>query len=211
MHARAVSESIDEISAFDHARYRRMRSAASYCRESAASRLARRVSASRERSCVSKNSERVGRTAVLWICLLSLAGCASFGPRLEAPTLQIADLEIVKGDLFEQRLRARVRVQNPNAQELRVRGITYSIELGGEELGRGLSGSSFVVPAQGEAEFDMTITANLAGTLLRLVERARKADGSPSELSYRLRGEVRLERGIVRTVPFERTGSLPLR
>ncbi len=57
-----------------------------------------------------------------------------------------------------------MRVQNPNNVELAVRGITYTLELGGEELGRGLSGSSFVVPARGEAEFDMLVTANLAGT-----------------------------------------------
>lgn len=144
-------------------------------------------------------------------CLL-LSACSALSPRLVAPTLEIANVELIKGDLFEQQLRARVRVQNPNDLELRVRGITYSIELGGEELGRGLSGSSFSVPPRGEAEFDMTITANLAGTLLRLVERAKKTGGGmPKELPYLLRGEVRLDKGVVRRVPFERRGSLPLR
>jgi LEA14-like dessication related protein len=139
------------------------------------------------------------RLATLLLLLL-LGGCAAFGPRLQAPTLDIAGVELVKGDLFAQQLRARVRVQNPNDRELRVRGITYSITLGGEELGRGLSGSSFVVPALGQAEFDMMVTANLAGTLLRLVE-----------LPYELRGEVTLASGVIRTVPFEKRGSLALR
>ncbi len=140
-----------------------------------------------------------------------LSGCAALGPRLEAPKLTVADVEIIKGDLFEQRFRARVKVQNPNDRELRVRGITYTIELGGAELGRGLSGSSFVVPARGEAEFDMLVTANLAGTLLKLAERARKEGSRPSELGYRLRGEVRLDSGLLRTVPFDQKGTLPLR
>lgn len=140
-----------------------------------------------------------------------LSGCAAFGPRLEAPKLSIAKVEIIKGDFFEQRFRARMNVQNPNDRELRVRGITYTIELGGEELGRGLSGSSFVVPARGEAEFDMLVTANLAGVLLKLAERARKAGGRPNELPYSLRGEVKLASGVLRTVPFEQKGSVPLR
>lgn len=145
------------------------------------------------------------------VLLLLLGGCAALGPRLQAPTLDIAGVELVKGDLFAQQLRARVRVQNPNDRELRVRGITYSITLGGEELGRGLSGSSFVVPALGQAEFDMMVTANLAGTLLRLIERARKAGGMPDELPYELRGEVTLASGMIRAVPFEKRGSLALR
>jgi LEA14-like dessication related protein len=153
------------------------------------------------------------RQRILLLCALValLPGCAAFGPKLKAPRLEIAKIELIKGDLFEQRLRARMKVQNPNDRELRVRGITYSIELGGEELGRGLSGSSFVVPAGGEAEFDMLVTANLAGTVLKLVERARKAGGTPRELEYRLHGEVKLERGLLRTVPFDEKGTLPLR
>ncbi len=153
------------------------------------------------------------RPRILLLCALValLPGCAVFAPKLQAPRLEIVKVELIKGDLFEQRLRARMKVQNPNDRELRVRGITYSIELGGEELGRGLSGSSFVVPAGGEAEFDMLVTANLAGTVLKLAERARKGGGTPRELEYRLHGEVKLERGLLRTVPFDEKGTLPLR
>ena len=153
----------------------------------------------------------IGKRLLLIFFFAMLSGCAALGPRLEAPKLDIASVELVKGDLFEQRLRARVRVQNPNDRELRVRGITYTIELGGEELGRGLSGSSFSVPARGEAEFDMSLTANLAGTLLRLIERTRKSGGAPSALPYRIHGEVKLEKGLIRTVPFDQKGTLPLR
>ena len=151
------------------------------------------------------------RGAAVVVLPFVLAACAAFGPRLETPQLSIAGVELVKGDLFEQRFKARLRVQNPNDVELAVRGITYTLELGGEELGRGLSGSSFVVPARGEAEFDMLVTANLAGTLLKIVERARRDGGLPDELDYHLRGQVKLDRGAVRTVPFDEQGKLRIR
>jgi hypothetical protein len=139
------------------------------------------------------------------------AGCAALGPKLQAPDLSIVSVDLVKGDLFEQRIKARMKVQNPNDLELAVRGVTYTIELGGEALGHGLSGSSFVVPAKGETEFDMLVTANLAGTLLKLVEKARVTGGSLNQVEYRLRGQVRLERGALRTVPFDEKGILKLR
>jgi LEA14-like dessication related protein len=140
-----------------------------------------------------------------------LGGCALLGPRLEPPKLAIVNVEIVKGDLFEQRLRARMRVQNPNQRELAVKGLTYTIEVGGEEFGRGMSGSSFVVPAGGEAEFDMMVTANMAGTLLRLASRAQQSGERPDALDYRIVGKVSLASGVLRSIPFEEKGRLKLR
>jgi len=153
----------------------------------------------------------IRKRLALLVLMALLPACGAFGPRLEAPKLAVANVELVKGDFFEQRLRARMRVQNPNDRELRVRGVTYTIELGGEELGRGLSGSSFVVPARGEAEFDMLVTANLAGTLLKLLDRTLQDGRAPSEISYVLRGEVKLDSGLIRTVPFNEKGQLSLR
>jgi LEA14-like dessication related protein len=154
-------------------------------------------------------SRRVFAVGALAALLLS-AGCAGFGSRLEPPQLSVVGVEIVRGDLFEQRFKARMRVQNPNDRSIAVRGVSYTLHIGGEELGRGLSGSSFTVPALGEAEFDMLVTVNLAGTVMRLLERAR-SDGLPDSLSYRLRGEVKLAEGLVRTIPFDEKGSVRLR
>lgn len=152
------------------------------------------------------------RLALLFVgALWVLAGCSSVRPSLEAPSLSVLDVKVIRGDFFEQQLQARVQVQNPNNLELAVRGITYTLELGGEELGRGLSGSSFVLPARGQAEFDMLVTVNLAGTLFKLAEQARRSGERPDEVSYRLRGEVRLARGLIRTVPFDEQGILRLR
>jgi hypothetical protein len=57
----------------------------------------------------------------------------------------------------------------------------------------------------------MLVTANLAGTLLRLLERAGEKGRTPNDIEYVLRGEVKLDSGFVRTVPFNEKGRLPLR
>ncbi|MCU0758777.1 MAG: LEA type 2 family protein [Steroidobacteraceae bacterium] len=141
----------------------------------------------------------------------TLAACTAFAPKLETPKLSIVNVELVKGDLFEQRLRARIKVENPNDRELAVKGITYTIEVGGEEFGRGISGSSFTVPRLGEAEFDMNVTANMAGTLMRLATRAREAGSAPDAIDYRIVGKVSLATGMLRSIPFEERGRFKLR
>ncbi len=141
----------------------------------------------------------------------ALTACAAFAPKLETPKLSIVNVEIVKGDLFEQRLRARIKVENPNDRELAVKGITYTIEVGGEEFGRGISGSSFTVPRLGEAEFDMNVTANMAGTLMRLAQRAKEAGRTPDSVDYRIVGKVSLATGMLRSIPFEERGAFKLR
>ena len=125
--------------------------------------------------------------------LLLSAGCA-VTPRLEPPKLSVIGVEIVRGDLFEQRFKARMRVQNPNDRSIAVRGVSYTLQIGGEELGRGLSGSSFTVPASGEAEFDMLVTANLAGTVMRLLEPL--GVDTPVRAVLELRGGESARRGI---------------
>ena len=73
-----------------------------------------------------------------------------------------------------------------------------------------MSGSSFIVPRMGEAEFDMNVTANLAGTLLRLASRADQG-GMPETLDYRIAGKVSLSTGLLRSIPFSEQGTLKLK
>jgi LEA14-like dessication related protein len=97
-------------------------------------------------------------------------------------------------------------VRNPNSIELPVNGLEVDIELAGEPLARGVSSREFVVPAGGEAEFDMSVTANAAPALLKIAGGDRKAD----EIDYRLKGKLSTRIGILRTIPFEQEGHLPI-
>ena len=135
-----------------------------------------------------------------------LSGCAAL-PKLEAPNLSVVSMKMQTADIFSQRLNLRMRVQNPNDRELPIKGITYRVEVDGAELGQGLTGTPFVVPAMGEAEFDVQFTANLAGALTKLLSRR----GSRDTLEYRLVGEVSLSSGFLRRIPFDERGSVNLK
>jgi hypothetical protein len=96
-------------------------------------------------------------------------------------------------------------VVNPNDRDLPVRSISYEVELAGTAFAHGESVTDFVVPAKGETEFDVNVTANAAGALLRLV------GGGKGDPEYRIFGKVRLSSGLVRGIPFDHKGVLKLR
>jgi LEA14-like dessication related protein len=136
---------------------------------------------------------------------LAATGCSVL-PDYEAPKLSVVSMRLQSADIFSQRVQMRMRVMNPNTRELPVKGITYRVEVDGADLAQGVANTPFVVPALGEAEFDVQVTANLAGTLARLLTKR----GSRDSLDYRLVGSVALSSGFLRRIPFDERGSVKL-
>jgi LEA14-like dessication related protein len=139
------------------------------------------------------------------LALALLGACSTM--KLEKPHLDVVDVQLLRSDLLSQQLRVRMRVDNPNDRELPVKAITYQLLLAGEEIANGESEKNFTVPALGSTEFDVSMKANAANALLRLLGGGRKLDS----LDYRLVGKVSLSSGMLRTIPFDETGQIKLR
>ena len=147
----------------------------------------------------------------MWIRALAAAAVLAWLPgcaltRLEPPRLQVVDVSLLGGDLLKQQLRFRMRVHNPNDVELPVRGISYEVQLAGETFANGESERDFLVPALGETEFSVDVTANAAAALLRVLGNRDRGDPA-----WRILGKVRLAKGMIKTIPFDHSGTLKLR
>src|ERR1041384_7216551 len=112
---------------------------------------------------------RVVSLSVSMVACALLGGCSLFVPKFETPQLSVVNVELQKSDLWEQRMKVRMRVVNPNDRPIPVKGLTVALDVQGQELAHGVSGAAFNVPALGEAEFVMNMTANMAGALLKLL------------------------------------------
>jgi LEA14-like dessication related protein len=143
------------------------------------------------------------RTLVALAMPALLAACAY--THLQQPELSVVDVDLLKGDLFQQELRVRMRVYNPNDRALPVRSINYEVQLAGRAFAHGESSGNFEVPAKGETEFDVNVTANAAGALLRLLTSSDQGSAQ-----YRISGKVLLSSGLLRSIPFDHTGTLQL-
>jgi LEA14-like dessication related protein len=145
----------------------------------------------------------VGRVRMLALVLL-LAGCA--WTHLQTPRLSVVDVQVQGGNLWSQRLRVRMHVDNPNDRALPVRALEYTIEVEGQTFATGASSNAFVVPALGATDFDMDVTTNLAGTALQLLTRGSAANS----VGYRLTGKLTLSEGLLRSIPFDQRGNFSL-
>jgi LEA14-like dessication related protein len=143
--------------------------------------------------------------AALASASLGLSGCAVL-PKFEAPHLSVMSIKMQSADIFSQRLTVHMRVMNPNDRALPVKGISYKIEVNGAELADGATDTPFTVPAMGEAEFDVAVTANLASALSKWLAR-----GQQDTVDYRLVGNVALTSGLLRRIPFDEHGSVKLK
>lgn len=152
-------------------------------------------------------SMRVPARCAAGLLAAALLSACALAPKLEAPKLSIVDAQVLSTDLWSQRLKLRLRVQNPNDRALPVKGLEYTIEVEGQQFASGESAASFVVPAMGQAEFDTNVTTNLAGALMKLLSHGPNAG---HDVSYRLSGKVSLSEGFLRSIPFDERGTFKL-
>jgi LEA14-like dessication related protein len=138
--------------------------------------------------------------------LLTLAGCSSLAPKIEAPRLTIVRVAMTSGDIFSQNFLVQLNVQNPNDRELPIKGIDYKLFLQGDSFAEGVSARPFVVPALGETDFDMTVRTNFVSSVGRLLTRLN----GKTTVEYIIEGKVLLQSGMVRNIPFQESGTVDL-
>jgi LEA14-like dessication related protein len=145
------------------------------------------------------------RPFLISLAIPALCGCSLFVPKLETPALSIVNVQLLKGsDLWHQELKVRLRVQNPNDRSLPIKGLTYELDLDDQDFAHGESGASFVVPALGEAEFDMSVHANLTSLAIKLLGQGA------SQVQYHIRGNIALSSGLLRHLKFDDQGTFKL-
>jgi len=146
------------------------------------------------------------RLPFILACAVLLGACASLSSKLEAPQLELMGVQMLSTDMFAQRFKVRVKVINPNDLELPVRGLEYTILMMGDSFAEGMSDQAFVLPALGEAEFDMLVTTNFVSSFGRLLSRVQ--GGKLENIDYEITGKVMVDKGMVRKIPFNHRGTV---
>jgi len=141
------------------------------------------------------------------VLALALSACALLRPRFEPPTVNVVGIELRSGNLLQQTFAVKLHVQNPNTQALPVRDLHFNLNVDGEAVADGVNERAFVVPARGEVDFDMNISANLAVVILKL---AAKRQGHADSLDYEVTGAASVDLPFMSSIPFHQSGSLPL-
>ncbi len=146
------------------------------------------------------------RMLLVAACAVLLAACSTMGSKLEAPSIEVLDVQMLSTDMFAQRFKVRVKVVNPNDLELPVTGLEYTILMMGDSFAEGMSTESFVLPALGEAEFDMLVTTNFVSSFGRLLSRVQ--GGRLENIDYEIAGKIMVDKGMIRKIPINHRGTV---
>jgi len=150
--------------------------------------------------------KRLARPFVLLLTAALLTGCTTLGSELVAPSLEVTGVQMLSTDMFAQKFKIRVLVENPNDLDLPVRGLEYQIIMMGDSFADGTSTDVFLLPARGEAEFDMLVTTNFVSSFGRLISRA--GGGKLEDIDYEITGKIYVDKGVLRRIPFSHRGTV---
>jgi LEA14-like dessication related protein len=142
-------------------------------------------------------------SAAILFAVLLMGGC--MGMTLQSPSVTLAHMDVIEVGLFEQRFAFKLRVLNPNNQEIPVTGLSFEVELNGEPFAKGVSNKPVTVPRLGEALLEVTAVSGFTGILRQINEASR---GSRDAMSYRIKG--RLVTGSFGGINFDESGKLGL-
>lgn len=140
--------------------------------------------------------------AVMLVVLMLFAGCAGLPAGVQPPSVTIADFGIGNAGLFEQQFNLRLRVQNPNPDELRIDGIAFDLDINGQPFAKGVGNQNVVVPRYGSDFMNAEAVSTLGGLIRQF---GRVTEG---RFSYRIKGVLSVS-GT--RYPFEEKGEFDLK
>ncbi|WP_018607798.1 LEA type 2 family protein [Uliginosibacterium gangwonense] len=122
----------------------------------------------------------------------------------QKPEVSLIDVQPAGGTLFEQRLKLKLRVYNPNDRDIPVDSLHFRFVSGDKSFASGQTSAPVVIPRQGETVVDIQANMQLAN-LIRNLPNLKAEDG---KLHYRLQGDVVVH--DYGSVPFDHPGVLDL-
>lgn len=144
-----------------------------------------------------------GKAVAAALLLLPLAACGTGEP--VAPEVHMVDLRLLESSVFEQRFRVDLRIGNPNDFDLPLDGLTFDLEVNGEDFARGFSNERVTVPRLGEERISVVASTTLIDLVRQMQLLAERGD-----LTYRLSGTAYLNSLARRSAPYETEGTFRL-
>jgi len=92
---------------------------------------------------------------------LMVATCATLSPDYEEPVVTLTSFRAIPSEGMAPAFEIGLRVLNPNAQDLALAGVVYTISVQGHELVKGVGKDFPVIEAYSQEDLVLTASANL--------------------------------------------------
>jgi LEA14-like dessication related protein len=148
----------------------------------------------------------LGKLLSGFVLMVGLLSCSALTSKPESPRVALVGLKLVSVELLEQRYQVSLRVKNPNAFELPVRGVDFRLDINGQTFADGVSKQSVDVPAYGENVIELEVSSNLFQVFRQF--QSLQESQSPG-LEYRISGSMATA-VYGQKLPFDYSGELQL-
>ena len=128
--------------------------------------------------------------------------------RSDPGAVSVSDLRMGTAGILEQQYFVKLRIQNPNNEELNLTGIAFELELNDKPFAKGTGAGPILVPRFGSQVVEVETLSTLTG-LLRQLDRAVGGSGVAGKFGYRIKGRLHRS-GLGRVISFDEKGELSM-
>jgi LEA14-like dessication related protein len=147
----------------------------------------------------------------LLVITLALGGCARLNQEVapvEKPSINLVAMRVLPPDGALQRVELGLRVMNPNGFAIEARGLVVNVGFNDIQVLNGVASSIPILPAYGEVDVPVTVSADLISTM-RLIKTLMDYPDDP--LTYRLEARLDLKRVLGGRVVILKQGEISAR
>lgn len=149
----------------------------------------------------------VTRSLLTVILLVGSGGCASTLENVvSSPKVELTSVEVMGLGFKSQTFLLSFDVSNPNPFALPVKNVSYGVRLEGQRFASGTTPTGFSVPAQGDAQFAISVELDLLQTAPRLLSIVRQGD--QTHIGYKLEGSLAVDIPLTPPITYETTGTI---
>ena len=140
---------------------------------------------------------------LVWFLVVGQAACSGLPLNAVAPKVSLADVDIKRLGLFEQRFDVGLRINNPNDFDLKIEALEFELEVNGRPFAQSLSRTATLIPAASSTvlRVDAIMQSRNLIQQIRTLPPETLKDGVP----YRIKGRVKTDRSS-HWLPFDHSG-----
>ena len=147
------------------------------------------------------------RRLTIVMLLIGMSGCATtLENAISMPRVELDDVRVVGLGFNNQTFLLSFDVANPNPFPLPVNAVRYGVKLDGQLFASGRTPSEFSVPADGNAQFAISVEVDLLRTAPRLLTLVRESHSDA--IRYELEGEFGLDIPLAPPIAYRHSGMI---
>ncbi len=145
------------------------------------------------------------RLVIIVLAIVTLASCETLRQQVNTPEVSLVSVQMAEQQGLRQMFDVTLAVSNPNAIDLSLVGVNYTLALEGLDVVKGSSNNVPTIPAYGEQNIEVRLGIGLLEGIQFINKLTQKDEPS---LDYSLQMQLDTGMPVFGVIPISRSGKL---